>query len=97
MKYIAGFNQPGYLPDSDPVDFDDFDDAQSYIVDELDNAADIAYNSDDDLAGQDCDESKEEAEQWTAKSGGKSGESWGSDIRYWQAYCDGYVYWIVAE
>ena len=85
-KYIAGYNQPGYLPETDPVEFDDFDDAQSSIIDELDNAAEIAYNSDDDLAGQDCDESKEEAEQWNE----------GTET-YWQAYCDGYVYWIVKE
>jgi len=85
------------LPDSDPVDFDDFDDAQSFIVDELEHAVEIAEGADDPDAEADCEAAKEEAEQWTATSGGKSGESWGSDIRYWQAYCDGYVYWITKE
>ncbi len=96
MQYIAGFNQPGYLPDSDPVDFDDFDDAQSFIVDELEHAAEIAEGSGDPDAEADCEAAKEVAEMWTATSA-QSGESWGSDIRYWQTFCDGYVYWITKE
>ena len=86
MKYIAGFNQPGYLPDSDPVDFDDFDDAQSFIVDELENAADIAAGADDPDAEADCEAAKEEADNWNV----------GNDV-YWQVFCDGYVYWITKE
>ena len=97
MKYITGFNEPGYMPDSEPIEFDNFDDAHASLLDELENAADIAFNSDDDLAGKDCEDSKEEAEQWTATPQ-QTGESWGSpESRYWQTYCDGYVYWIVAE
>lgn len=33
--YIAGFNQPGYLPESDPEEFDSFKDARDYLVQEM--------------------------------------------------------------
>jgi hypothetical protein len=33
--YSAGTNTPGYMPDSDPAVFVDFDDAKQYIIDEI--------------------------------------------------------------
>ena len=33
--YAAGFNMCGYMPDSEPVTFPDFDSAREYILDEL--------------------------------------------------------------
>ena len=30
-RFVAGLNMPGYLPDSDPAEFDDEDDAMEYI------------------------------------------------------------------
>lgn len=38
--YSAGSNMPGYMPDSEPALFTDFDDAQESIVDELERAID---------------------------------------------------------
>lgn len=35
MTYTAGWNMPGYLPDGDPQQFDSFDEAKCYIIDEL--------------------------------------------------------------
>jgi hypothetical protein len=35
-KYVAGWNQPGYLPESEPKEFDTFEDAREFIADELD-------------------------------------------------------------
>lgn len=84
MKYSAGYNMPGYMPEMDPFETDDFDDAREFIVDELDNAGDIAANSDDADAANECEDAKEDAENWTATGGNM----------YWSAYCDGYVYWI---
>ena len=85
-KYTAGFNQPGYLPDSDPYEFDDFGEAQDYIIDELENAADIASNADDPDAEAECEAAKEEADQWRAEDG-----------KHWNTYADGYAYWIMKE
>lgn len=34
-KYVAGWNMPGYMPDSEPVEFDDADDARQYLITEL--------------------------------------------------------------
>lgn len=38
--YVAGWNMPGYLPDTDPVHFDTFEDAREYIASELESYAD---------------------------------------------------------
>lgn len=39
-RYISGWNMPGYMPDSEPVSFDDIDDACSYIADAMESEAD---------------------------------------------------------
>ena len=36
-KFVAGWNVPGYLPDSEPVEFDDAGDALEYIKEEIRN------------------------------------------------------------
>lgn len=38
-RYVAGWNMPGYMPDSEPTEFDDEDDARAYIADEMESAA----------------------------------------------------------
>jgi hypothetical protein len=46
-RWSAGWNQPGYLPNPDAVtDFDDFGDAQAYLVSELDFAFELHDNDD---------------------------------------------------
>ena len=35
MRYVAGTNMPGYLPDSEPVEFETFAEAKAYIVAEI--------------------------------------------------------------
>lgn len=32
-KFVAGWNMPGYLPDADPVEFDDAEEALEYVRD----------------------------------------------------------------
>lgn len=44
-KWSAGWNQPGYLPESDPAEFDDYTDAVSYLVDEIRERADDAEDT----------------------------------------------------
>jgi len=34
-KWIAGWNMPGCLPDAPPQSFDNWEDARTYIIDEL--------------------------------------------------------------
>ena len=34
-KFVAGWNMPGYLPDSEPVEFDDSEEAMEYIREEM--------------------------------------------------------------
>jgi len=53
--YIAGWNMPGYMPDSEPAQFDDADDAREYILDELQNVIDGIEDS------EPADESTEDA------------------------------------
>jgi len=45
-KWTAGWNMPGYLPESDPVSFDTWHEAHAYVVDSLERAWDDG--SDDD-------------------------------------------------
>ena len=35
IKYVAGWNMPGYLPETDPQEFDNLAEAREYIVDEI--------------------------------------------------------------
>ncbi len=41
-KFVAGWNMPGYMPDCEPVEFDDADDARQYIIDAIKLAEDQA-------------------------------------------------------
>lgn len=39
-RFVAGWNMPGYMPDNVPEEFDNADDAKSYIIEELENYLD---------------------------------------------------------
>lgn len=80
--FTAGWNQPGYLPETDPVDFDDFDEAKDYVISEIDRTADNAHLVNDRSALDECNDAIDDADDWTDNN------------NYWQVYCDGYVYWI---
>lgn len=41
LPYTAGWNMPGYLPDSEPVAFQTADEAREYLADEMRREADI--------------------------------------------------------
>lgn len=47
MAYIAGTNQPGYMPDNIPDSFDDFDSAKRSIISEIKQREDDAETEDE--------------------------------------------------
>lgn len=55
--YAAGWNLPGYLPDSPPALFESEDEANAYIKDERDSAAEMyaeaSANAEDGNGGSD--------------------------------------------
>ena len=51
MRFVAGCNMPGYLPNSEPCVFDTSDEAIAYVRDLMRDAADDDDRwSDDDIA-----------------------------------------------
>ncbi len=52
-RFVAGFNMPGYMPDSEPVEFDDAEDAKRSIIESIKHA-------------EECAESEELAESLSA-------------------------------
>jgi hypothetical protein len=84
--YAAGFNQPGYMPETDSVHFDDFDEAKGYVENELEGALEDSF-----VSGL----THEQREFETAINEVRDWREIGS-IRYWQVYADDYVYWINA-
>lgn len=53
MRYVAGTNIPGYMPDSEPAEFETFEEARSYIIDMI-------------LMDSECAETDEQAEELEA-------------------------------
>lgn len=60
MKYVVGWNMPGYLPDSEPSEFDDFESAKTYLLDTLKDG--LEYESDEFLTDSEIDQ--EDADNW---------------------------------
>jgi ADP-ribosylglycohydrolase len=77
--YSAGWNMPGYMPDSDPARFTDFDTARSYIVDEIERHADEKAEEDEDADVSEFDEAKSFAEKQTGE---------------FTVHAGGYAYWV---
>lgn len=40
LKWVAGWNMPGYMPEEPFAEFDTFEEARDYVVDELERVAD---------------------------------------------------------
>ncbi|NIT36966.1 MAG: hypothetical protein GTN49_10795 [candidate division Zixibacteria bacterium] len=92
-RFRAGWNMPGYLPETDPVSFDDFDEAREFISDELDRAADDLFSAGGEGPIVDAyNEGIDEVEAWRAGDFGlvPGGEWVTSEI-------ENYVYWISEE
>lgn len=45
--YVAGWNQPGYLPDDEVAEFDTFDEAKRYIIGEIEYMSEDAETEED--------------------------------------------------
>lgn len=52
-KWLAGWNMPGYLPETEPVEFDSREDALNYLFAEAERWAEYAYD------GADCNATPE--------------------------------------
>lgn len=82
-NFTAGWNQPGELPESDPAEFDTFDEAKRYIIDQmLQLADDVAEGGDEDLA----EEITNDAEDVNLES-----------REFVTGPYDGDVYWVAAS
>lgn len=83
MKYVACWNMPGYLPEAEPAEFETFDEAKRYIIDELKEQEDRHGGEleDEDSAATLCFA----AEEANLESGPfETGEM-----------PDGYTYWVM--
>jgi hypothetical protein len=88
--FSAGWNMPGYMPETDPQQFDSFEDAREYIADELDRAADHVYDTDPSLA--------EAYDQAIRDLNASSGPEWGDILPTSDSEFDlGISYWINRE
>lgn len=47
MNWVAGWNMPGYLPETDPVEFERRSDAIRYLADEMDRWAEQYWGDED--------------------------------------------------
>lgn len=74
MHYVAGWNMPGYMPDGEPAEFDDADDALEYIKD----AAKDFEETSDEIGEFKNLEYVEHISQWKADKIGEFGETFGN-------------------
>ena len=82
MTFYAGWNQPGYMPESESLETDDFDEARDYIVEELETLADEAAEMDDADLEEAADKAITEAKE----------------SRYpFTVYAGGYAFWVDEE
>jgi hypothetical protein len=87
-RYVAGWNMPGYLPDSDPAEFDDENDALEYIKEAAKESADAENESDDFYAGNQnilneaCDADRKTIDAWETDKNGEFGKTFGN-YHYW--------------
>lgn len=72
-RYVAGWNMPGYMPDNEPAEFDDADDALEYIKD----AAKYGLEAEDDDGILDAD-----VDAWQVDNNGEFGQTFGK-FHYW--------------
>ena len=82
MTWTAGWNEPGFLPESEPATFDTWEEARASIEEEIRGAADAAAD----------DEAYEQEYATTIAS------VQATELDVDQAFdveCDGWVYWVL--
>ena len=80
-RYVVGLNMPGYMPDSEPAEFDNADDARAYIAEEMRRSAETEEESAEEL--------EEAADALELLSSDEAGAEWGRTIgqfHYWLSY-----------
>lgn len=88
--YVAGWNMPGYMPDSEPCALDTCDEARDYIADEMEQDADeMEQNRDDE--GQNADQVRDlrELAQTLRDAIGNPDQEFGATVgtfHYWIAH-----------
>jgi hypothetical protein len=93
--YVAGWNMPGYMPDSEPAAFDTCDEARDYIADEMDRDADQEADSREatgDRLHSDYATALTEAAQMMRGRVGDKGADYGETIgpfHYWLTHQPG--------
>lgn len=79
-RFVAGWNMPGYMPDSEPAEFDNADDAKRYIIDQIKEDEDAAATEEDEAEAEDlaalAEEVNLESDEFTTRTVG------------------GYCYWV---
>lgn len=81
--WAAGWNMPGYMPDSEPAHFETFEEARDYIASELNLIADQCETD------EEAKELQEASAHWGAiETEGEQGATVGS-YHYWIAKVDG--------
>ncbi len=83
-RYVAGWNMPGYLPESEPETFSEFDDAKAYIIDTLKSFEDDEGAAGDEDKAIDFCHAAEDANLWQE-----------SDTRGRIVAAGNLVFWIV--
>lgn len=87
-KYAAGWNMPGYMPDSDPAEFDDADDARAYIIEEMRNHVEEIEGVDDEEREkiETLNEAADALENLTAEEAGAEYGNTVAGLHYWISY-----------
>jgi hypothetical protein len=71
-RFAAGWNMPGYMPDSDPQEFDDEDEALEYIKDGAKGALEIDTVS-PGMTDEQAQDAEDEIEGWITDKNGEFG------------------------
>ena len=71
-KFVAGWNMPGYLPDAEPVEFDDSEEAMDYI---REIARDSLEAAESDIEEQTL---ADQIDAWQADAKGEFGQTFGA-------------------
>ena len=94
-RFVAGWNMPGYMPESDPASFGDVSDACEYIADEMESEADQIEPDAENPEGSDFEQIAQD--RVTASALREAAET----VRSIGAECGAtvgqYHYWITQE
>lgn len=96
--FHAGWNMPGYMPDSEPSTFEDFDTAKRYVIDELESYADAqqTWADDHDCDDVPCPTHRDDCAWQRASAIALVAEEVNLEAGPFEAHAGEYVYWVAA-